>query len=240
MLYAKADFKRKEAEIETTDCVVEKVIRLSGAEFDHFSRNLLRDSDFIRDNQFDTTHDAEGRTRCMLIVGEGRRDGILVSSGGYDYARYSAIMPNAEDFLTIGRYPALAELNKKLTAIVDIIAEQGAAGNPEGRVAIDLQDHEVLYEVDNTPNAILIDTVLAMLEDRPEIKDVELDGNELIIYSEPEVVSNAEGLADPTTTLTDKDEKTSVLDLIKASRQALGQPGKDASSRRKNRNEAEL
>ena len=76
MLQTKADFRCKDNQIETKDCIAEKVIRLSGSEFDRFSRNLLSHWDFIRDNQFDTSHDADGRRRCLLVVGEGRRDGI--------------------------------------------------------------------------------------------------------------------------------------------------------------------
>jgi hypothetical protein len=124
MLQTKAVFRRKDTEIEATDCVIEKVIRLSGVEFDRFSRNLMNDWDFIRDNPIDRSYDSEGRCHCLLVVGEERRDGILVNSEGSSYARYSALLPNAEDFLTVGQYPALAALNQKLTDIVDHIAGQ--------------------------------------------------------------------------------------------------------------------
>jgi len=40
MLQTKADFRCKEPAIEARDCVVGKVIRLSGEEFDYFSNNL--------------------------------------------------------------------------------------------------------------------------------------------------------------------------------------------------------
>ena len=76
MLNIKAVFRRKDTAIEATDCVVDKIVRLSGTEFDLFSRNLLRDWDFIRDSNIDTVVDAEGRYHCLLVVGEGRRDGL--------------------------------------------------------------------------------------------------------------------------------------------------------------------
>ncbi len=34
------------------------------------------------------------------MVGEDSRDGVLIESEGYDYARYSAFLPNAADFLS--------------------------------------------------------------------------------------------------------------------------------------------
>jgi hypothetical protein len=202
MLQTKAVFRRKETDIETANCVIEKVIRLPDAVFESFSLNLMREWDFIRDNKPDTSTNADGRRRCLLIVSDGRRDGILVNSEGADYAYYSAFMPNAEDFLTVGRYPALAELNQKLTAIVDAIAEQADAGNTDGRVEVDLTQWEELYDVFDNPNPVLIDTVLNMLGERPEIGNFELDKNELILYSEPTALT-AEDLTDPSVSLID-------------------------------------
>ena len=204
MLQTKAVFMRKDTGIEPKDCVIDKVIRLSGAEFDQFSRGLLREWDFLRDNPIENIIDGEGRYHCLLVVGEGRRDGILVNTEGGAYARYNAFMPNAEDFLTVGRYPALAELNTKLTQIVDIIAEHVGEGSADGRGVVDLERWETLIGIDFTPNAVLIDTVINMLCDRPEIEGVELDKNELIIYRNTEVLEPpAADLTDPTVTKTD-------------------------------------
>jgi hypothetical protein len=163
----------------------------------------MRDWDFIRENRIDTVVDKEGRYHCLLVVGEGRRDGILVNPEGGNYARYSAFIPNAEDLLTVGRYPALAELNKKLTYIVDVIAAQAGVVNPDGRIAVDLTKWEELYDAFDNPNPVLIDTVMNMLGERPEIDSFELDKNELIIYQKPDVVLTAEDLADPSVTMTD-------------------------------------
>jgi hypothetical protein len=72
---------------------------------------MLRDQDFIKENNGLMRPDADGKPHCLLVVGEDRRDGILVDSSGSGYARYSAFIPNVEGLLTVGRYPALAELN---------------------------------------------------------------------------------------------------------------------------------
>jgi hypothetical protein len=199
MLQTKAVFNRKEPQIEAADCVVDKVIRLSGAEFDHFSRNLTRDWDFLRDNQLDSAVDNEGRFRCLLVVGEGRRDGILVKGDGKSYARYSAFMPNAGDFLTVGQYPALAELNKKLADIVDFIAK------PTGqRYIFDIREFENMTGSDFMHNAALLNTVVGMLDGRPEGAGLEIDKNELIIYySKGGLEKPAEAISDPSVTKTD-------------------------------------
>jgi len=182
MLETAANFRSKDAEIAAQDCVIEKVIRLSGAEFDSFSHNLLRDQDFITENRDLMFYDENRRRHCLLVVGDDRRDGILVDASGYDYARYTALLPNAEDFLTMSQYPALVELNRKLTTIVDAIAEQGGAGSPDGRGIVNLQDWEDLYDIDLMTNNTLRSTMLSMLNERPEIRDWELDGGQLIVY----------------------------------------------------------
>jgi len=99
MLRTNAVFKYKEADLEQRVCVVEKVIPLSGPEYDAFSRNLLRDHAFIRDHADLMYRDPDGTMHCLLVTGENRQDGILVQSSGYDYARYAALLPNTQDWL---------------------------------------------------------------------------------------------------------------------------------------------
>jgi hypothetical protein len=245
MLQTKAVFKRKDTEFEATDCVVDKVIRLSDLEFDRFSQGLMRDWDFIRDNCPEKVVDADGRYHCLLVVGDDRRDGILVNPDGGSYARYSAFMPNAEDFLTVGRYPALAELNKKLTDLVDFIAR------PTGRrYVFDIREFEHITGIDFMYSSALRHTILDMLNERPEIGDFELDGNELIIHYSVERAEQSEDLSDPSVTRTDMyalrskaperggpEEKPSVIEKI---RQAPREPRKDAPSKKKSKIGPEL
>ena len=197
MFETSAVFSRKEPQFETEPCVVEKVIKLSGSEYDRFSNNLLADRDFIRDNQ-DLMAFEDGARHCLLVVSDERRDGILVHSSGYDYARYAAFVPNAEGILSVGRYPALAELNKKITEIVDTIVEQTAPGE---RTLVYLQDLETDFGIDLMANGYIRQTVLDMLNERPEVSNWELDKNELILHGAAEPL--AEILPDPTVTQTD-------------------------------------
>jgi len=200
MLETKANFKRKETEIEATNCVIEKVIRLSGTEFDRFSRDLMNDWDFIRDNPIERSYDTEGRCHCLLVMGNGRPDGILINSEGSSYARYNALLPNAEAFLFMNQYPVLSDLNKKLTAMVDYIAEQGGAGNSEGRGVVDLQDDGLSAGIDFMANPALRSALTAMLDQRPEIRDWELDGGQLIVWRN---LGDKVDLTDPSVTPAD-------------------------------------
>ena len=89
-----AVFQRKGTDIETEPCIVENVIELSESEYDYFSHNLLKNFDFIAENK-DQMYYKDGVNHCLLVFGENHSDGILVSSEGSNYARYSAHIPNA-------------------------------------------------------------------------------------------------------------------------------------------------
>lgn len=109
-----AVFSRKEPTFEPSNCIVEKVIQLSGAEYDRFRRNMLADHDFIRDN-IDLMYHEGDKLHCIMAVGEGRADGVLIDSSGSAYARYAAFIPNAADILAVRlerEAPALTDAGK--------------------------------------------------------------------------------------------------------------------------------
>lgn len=109
-----AIFHRKEAKLETTPCIIEDVVELGSAEFKQFSKNLLRNYDFIADNVDRMFVDSDGVTHALLVIGEGHDDGYLINSSGYHYCRYSALLPNVRSFLQTQIYhsdsPCLRDL----------------------------------------------------------------------------------------------------------------------------------
>jgi len=189
MLETKAVFRRKDTELNATDCVVDKVVRLSGAEFDRFSHNLMREWSFIRDNPIDRVVDDQGRYHCLLVVGDGRHDGILVNSEGGDYARYSAFIPNAQAWLEAERHPSLSELAQKLAAAVDYILSEI---NPEGKAAEYMGSYTISngslsekFGITFGSHSSLTDAFIDMLQDRPEVASVRFDVSEFLITSAP-------------------------------------------------------
>ncbi len=78
---------------QPTRVEVVKIIQLSAQQYRHFSANLLQDMPFIAANK-DLTGWYKEVTRCLLVTTRGNRDGILVDSQGYNYARYSAYVPD--------------------------------------------------------------------------------------------------------------------------------------------------
>ena len=66
-----------------------------------FSKNMLKDYEFIKNSKDQMYIDRNGIFHCILVVGEGKQDGILIEAEGYSYSRYSAFLPNAADFLSV-------------------------------------------------------------------------------------------------------------------------------------------
>lgn len=73
---------------------VEKVVELTRQQYQHFSTHLLEDMPFITANRELSGRDPQGVVHCLLVSARDRRDGILVDCQGFNYARYSAYVPD--------------------------------------------------------------------------------------------------------------------------------------------------
>ena len=90
-----AQLRSKQEEIQPVRCDVACIVELSNTEFFDFQFNPLADHDFIKEHLPDLKTDEFHAIPCMLVLGEGVNDGILVDPQGYDYARYTAYIPMA-------------------------------------------------------------------------------------------------------------------------------------------------
>ena len=70
-----AIFQKKDCEINTEPCVIEKTVELTEKEYDHFYHNLLEDYSFIAENSDCMYQDNNGVRHCMLVLGKGIPDG---------------------------------------------------------------------------------------------------------------------------------------------------------------------
>lgn len=80
--------ERKAPRILTDSYTVGDVIVLTEKEYFSLYNNLLRDRDYFEERKH-MDYDS------ILILGEGQKDGILVDTQGYSYARYAALVPFA-------------------------------------------------------------------------------------------------------------------------------------------------
>ena len=86
-------------EILTDECKIEAAVVLDAEEFADFRRRLFVARDFIADNRDYMYLDRNGISHCLLVLGEGKPDGILVESGLSQHAKFTSFLPNAADFM---------------------------------------------------------------------------------------------------------------------------------------------
>jgi len=135
-------FRRKDTEIEISPCIVEKAVELPSELFEHFSENLLNDYDFILENIDCMYQDKDGMNHCLLVLGEGQDDGILVESDGSTYARYSAFVPNAGQlWRQEQKYePALQDFCDRMQTAMNEIIRTAPLHQQDGMLRIPLSD----------------------------------------------------------------------------------------------------
>lgn len=183
--------RRKDSEVDVVPCTVEKLVTLSAEEFAHFSQNLMNRYDFLRENIDRMYQDENGVNHCMLVLGEGCADGILVESEGSTYARYSAFVPNARQLLQ--QYdPALQSFCDRMQAEMERIVRTASLHQENGMVRIPLS------ALAPAPGEYPLDAALLseMLSGQPEFQAVELFEQEIVMQMEPKDTMAEQGRND--------------------------------------------
>lgn len=173
MLHLQAVFERKTNEFPVSDCVIENIVELTEAEYKHFRSSLLQDVDFITENKNRMYRDKNGINHCLLVLGENSAEGVLVQSEGYDYARYSSLVPGARDFVTA-----------RLNTVADQIIREGTHNTESGTWAVYFEELKEQYNI-CIDSANGIGTMLqGILEARPEMAEIEFmeDGYDMTFY----------------------------------------------------------
>lgn len=121
-------WRRKDTQIETDPCVIQDVIELPESEYARFYQNLLDDYDFIAEHQ-DAMFYKDGQEHALLVLGEGQKDGILVSSEGTNYARYSSFIPHAREIV-----------QDDIRRLADYCIREGTANSEDGSWAVTYEE----------------------------------------------------------------------------------------------------
>ena len=159
-------------------------MELSAAQFDYFSKNLLSDYDFLLTNIDCMYQDGDGVSHCLLVLGEGRDDGIIVNSEGSAYARYSAFVPNARQLWQrqMAYDPILTEFCEKMQSAADGIVKDALQHHQDGMYRV-LTDN-VNRTLGNLPGSM--EFLYEMLRNRPELAATEDFHNEIVLQLKPE------------------------------------------------------
>lgn len=173
MLNLKAVFTRKAGDYPTSDCVIEKIVELPENEYKYFKTAPLRDMSFIAENTDLMYRDPNGIYHCLLVLGEGCSDGVLIEAEGYNYARYSSFMPGAREFVTA-----------RLSQLADQIIKESTQNTSNGTWSIYFDEIQKRYHVPVSESNGVGSMLKNILEARPELAEIEpmKDGFDMVFY----------------------------------------------------------
>jgi len=154
-------FHRKESSFDVTACKIESIVKLSENEYDLFRENMLSDYSFIADRIEDMFVDKNAVTHCLLIMGENRDDAVAIDSSGASYARYSALIPNAKEFV-----------HSQITSLADEIIKDGTQNTENGSWCVSFDEIKEHFDVTVTPNNGIGTLLLEELQQREEVAEV--------------------------------------------------------------------
>ena len=81
----KANLLNKPVNFQMDDCQIEKVVELPRDQFSALVITPLTNQPFIAENKRWMFAD-DSAVHCLLVLGQGSGDGVLIYSAGYDYA----------------------------------------------------------------------------------------------------------------------------------------------------------
>lgn len=158
----RAEMGRQRAPLCPPEYQVDKVVDIPNTQFAALLMRPLDSHDFIRRNRVEP-HQGTGHDHCLLVLGEGRTDGVLVQCGSDGRAAYSAYVAGARDVV-----------QARLDRVVDFIVSQGTQRTASGSWYVYCEELDekfgVAIQEGNGLDTMLRDT----LERRPEVAQVNI------------------------------------------------------------------
>ena len=183
----KADLKCKQTDFNLPLCQIEKVVKLTPSEYTEFVSNPLGYYDFLREFNAEKHEYSPAGIPCLLLIREGHKDGFIIDTEGYDYARYTAHIPNAKQLAIAVQYPSLENAVRETAITADRIV----------REAIDCSNKKYSINTDELRNkfrgaGFSEELMYAALKDRPEIESVDFDGGYILCTAKDEYIQQAD------------------------------------------------
>ena len=158
----RAEMGRQRAPLCPAEYQVDKVVDIPNTQFAALLMRPLDSHDFIRRNKVEP-HQGTGHDHCLLVLGEGRTDGVLVQCGSDGRAAYSAYVAGARDVM-----------QARLDRVADFIIGEGTRRTASGSWYVYCEELDekfgVAVQEGNGLDAMLRDT----LERRPEVAQVDI------------------------------------------------------------------
>ena len=172
-IFTSAQLMRKEPELRMDRCKIEAVVELDGSRFYDFRQHLFDNQEFIKEYRDLMYQDQDGVSHCLLVLGEGEEDGILVESEGSLYARYSALLPNARGFL-----------QKNIQTMAEELIREGTAQTSTGKWIVSFEEISQHFDCTVTPTNGIGQMLIQELEARDDVANLVIaeDSMEMTYY----------------------------------------------------------
>lgn len=155
-----AALRLKQAAIIEQPCIIADILELPESEYASLYQNLLKERGYFSGMK-DMECFSDGQRCCVLVLGEGQEDGILVDTQGNSYATMSAFIPNARTLVKV-----------HTRELADYLISEGTEHTEDGRWSAtyeELYHHFGAYITDTNGNCKLLQ---AELERRAEINEL--------------------------------------------------------------------
>ncbi|MPM90097.1 hypothetical protein SDC9_137214 [bioreactor metagenome] len=150
--------------IEPQPCTIEAIYEMDHDTFENFCNGLTDNNIFITDLNDYMYIDSAGVIHGLLALDTESGDGVLIDSQGYDYARYTAFMPNIKSYI-----------DKQTLLVVEQIVKDACEISDECEYAFDCDIAQKYYGFPVTENNGIGGMLLRELQKREEFLDIEVE-----------------------------------------------------------------
>lgn len=174
----KANTLHKPSNFQMDTWQAEKVVELPAKEFDALVTVPLTDHPVIAENK-DCMSCGDGLIHGLLVLGQGRSDGVLVYSAGYNYARYAAYLTGARAIVTA-----------QMERAADFIVQQAISNSSNGQRRVSFEELEKQFGLTIHEGGGFDTMLLDALTHRQEVASAELAGGEIHVACYPDFCPN--------------------------------------------------
>lgn len=158
----KANFLYKPGNFQMDDCQIEKVVELSYEDFCRLKITPLEDQPFIAENR-NCMYSEDGIIHCLLALGKGNNDGVLIDAEGYNYPRHAAYIPGMRDIV-----------NAEMDRTAEFIVRQGTEKSMSANWCVYFKELDERFGLNIREGNGLDSMLRVALKKRPEVAAVDM------------------------------------------------------------------
>ena len=168
MITINAPLRSKMGSLDYDRCQVDRIVTLPHSVFAYFLRHTLDSQEFIAESLRYLPITTDNTRHCIMVLDEEAEDGILVDPQGYNYARYSAYVPNAKQLVQT-QYPSLDKFIDKMREAVDKFVNRAIENQKNGKYYFDIEDVIREHDCEGFNSELFED----MICEREEFEDID-------------------------------------------------------------------